>query len=133
ILKRGGKELSEGELKALAKELAESAEAQSLKRALPNGHVFDSHAHEWFGLACREGWRPTARQIKEWLDLIEHVGRSKNAFKWSLHGRITNAHLAKVNGKWFVVQYYEDSGVLASAFMPKGDQLANMLEAAGLQ
>jgi RHS repeat-associated protein len=104
---------------------------KSLERALPGGHVFDRHAHEWFGVKSAAEFRAgvSAAQIKEWRSLIEYVGRSRITFEWTLGRTPTIAHLAKVQGKYFVVQYYKDTGVLASAFVPKGEQLAGMLRA----
>jgi len=102
---------------------------ESLNRALPGGHVFDRHAHEWFGVKSGDAFRPSVSQVKAWQDLIERVGRSGKSFEWSVGGDATVAHLAKVDGKYFVVQYYKDTGVLASAFVPKGIQLQSMLKA----
>jgi len=48
-----------------------------------------------------------------------------------LKGTPTIAHLARIDGKWFVVQYYKDTGVLASAFMPNPDQLKAMFSVLG--
>jgi hypothetical protein len=103
---------------------------QSLERALPGGHVWSRHAHEWFGLANRLD-HPSARQVEEWVNLIERVGRSKNTFAWTSGAHETVAHLAKVDGKWFVVQYYKHTGVLASAFIPNANQLAAMFRILG--
>ena len=102
---------------------------ESLNRALPGGHVFDRHAYEWFGVKSGDAFRPSVSQVKAWQDLIERVGRSGKSFEWSVGGDATVAHLAKVDGKYFVVQYYKDTGVLASAFVPKGIQLQSMLKA----
>jgi hypothetical protein len=101
----------------------------SLNRALPGGHVFDKHAHEWFGIKSRDVFRPSAAQVKAFQDVIERVGRSGKSFEWSVQGDATVARLAKVDGKYFVVQHYKDTGVLATAFIPKGSQLRAMLKA----
>ena len=102
---------------------------ESLNRALPGGHVFDKHAHEWFGIKSRDVFRPSAAQVKAFQDVIERVGRSGKSFEWSVQGDATVALLAKVDGKYFVVQHYKDTGVLATAFIPKGSQLRAMLKA----
>ena len=102
---------------------------ESLERALPGGHVFDRHAHEWFGVSSSAAFRPSAAQVRAWQDLIERVGRSGKTFDWTIGADKTVAHLAKVDGKYFVVQYFKDTGVLASAFIPKGRQLPAMLRA----
>ncbi len=103
---------------------------ESLERASPGGHVFDAKAHQWFGQAS-EGFKPTERQIEEWFNLLDHVGRSKNAFPDAVGGTETIAHLAKVDGKWFVVHYFKETGVLASAYMPHPDQLRGMFRKLG--
>jgi len=91
--------------------------------------VFDRHAHEWFGVKSGDAFRPSAAQVKAWQDIIERVGRSGKSFEWSVQGDATVARLAKVDGKYFVVQHYKDTGVLATAFIPKGSQLKAMLKA----
>jgi hypothetical protein len=123
FLTAAGKEVTKAELGIAAKEF---------ERIMPGGHVFERHAYQWFGLADAQSFRPTAGQVQQWLELLVRVGRSKNSFEWTLAGTKTVAHIAKVDGKWFVVQYYKDTGTLASAFMPMGEQLQNMLRAAGL-
>ena len=55
-------------------------------------------------------------------------------FDWDTGGRATVAHLARVEGKWFVVQFYKDgryAGQLATAFVPNQAQLGSILRKLG--
>ena len=55
-------------------------------------------------------------------------------FAWDTGGRATVAHLARVEGKWFVVQFYKDgryAGQLATAFVPNQAQLGSILRKLG--
>jgi len=47
-------------------------------------------------------------------------------FDWSTWGTATTAFLARIDGKWFVVQYFKEgakAGQLATAFVPNQGQL----------
>jgi hypothetical protein len=101
--------------------------AESVSRLLPRGHVFESHAHEWFGV-MKKGWQPTDAQVDEWMDICERVARSKRTFDHTLKGgsRVTG-HFAYVDGKPFVVYFYEGTDIVATAIIPRGDQLSNIL------
>jgi hypothetical protein len=85
-------------------------------------HSFDRHAAEWFGRAVA---RDTHYAV--WRELIERVAASKQVFRWSTGPASTIAHLGQVEGKWFVVQFYEETGELATAFIPNSSQLEAML------
>lgn len=98
-----------------------------LRRITKEGldHSFDKHAVEWFGrTVSRETHLPL------WRSMIERVTTSKQVFRWSLRGEATIAHLGRVEGRYFVVQFFESTGELASAFAPKPNQLGQMLKAA---
>lgn len=56
--------------------------------------------------------------------------RSSHVFDWSSSGDRTIAHLARIEGKWFVVQFYAEgplAGELATAFVPNQAELGAML------
>jgi hypothetical protein len=88
-------------------------------------HSFDSHALEWFGRVVS---KKTHMQL--WRELIERVARSKQVFRWSLKDAATVAYLGRVEGKYFVVQFFEETGELATAFVPSTSQVQRMLRAA---
>jgi hypothetical protein len=44
---------------------------------------------------------------------------------------LTNAHIARIDGKYFVAQFDRGSGDLVTAFVPKNDQLSAMLRLLG--
>jgi hypothetical protein len=88
-------------------------------------HSFDRHALEWFG---RHVGKETHMHL--WRALIERVARSKQVFRWSVGDAATIAHLGRVEGKYFVVQFFEETGELATAFVPSRSQLQRMLQAA---
>jgi hypothetical protein len=85
-------------------------------------HTFLEKAALWFG-------RPVSktRDWVAWRQLIEYVANSKQVFRWSSGAHSTIAHLGRVEGKWFVVQFYEETGELATAFIPNSSQLEAML------
>jgi hypothetical protein len=91
-------------------------------------HSFDRHAAEWFG-----GVVTRDRHFPIWRSMIERVSRSRNTFPWNLTGRRTRAYLGRVPlestqgpGRYFVVQFFEDTGELATAFRPNPEQLTVM-------
>ena len=85
--------------------------------------TFDKHAAEWFGrVVSRE------THYAAWRQLVEQVAVSKQIFAWSTGAAKTIAHLGRVEGKYFVVQFYEETGELATAFVPRPHQLRAMLK-----
>ena len=92
-------------------------------------HTFDEHAPQWFG---RKVMKST--DLEPWRDVIERASRSKKVFRWSTKGEKTVAHLARIDGKNFVVQYFAEGtlkGHLATAFRPGEAQMRGMLRALG--
>lgn len=89
-------------------------------------HSFDSHAAEWFG-------RPVKRSDKmgEWNGLIERTAGSSKVVPWSSGPTLTNAHMARIDGKWFVAQFDRSSGELVTAFAPNSGQVGAMLNLLG--
>jgi hypothetical protein len=85
-------------------------------------HSFDRHAAQWFGRAVK---RETHMGL--WRALIERTAASAKTFPWSTGAAETIGHLAQVEGKWFVVQFFKETGELATAFVPNSKQLASML------
>lgn len=63
-------------------------------------HTWGEHAPEWFG---REVRRST--HFEAWKALLKRAARSAQAFEWTTRGRPTIARLARIEGKWFVVQF----------------------------
>jgi hypothetical protein len=96
---------------------------------LPGGHVFEKHAHEWFGVQ-KKGYRFTVRQVQEFVDVIQRVGRSDNVFPHTLRGGSEAVgHLAHVDGRWVVVFYYKDTGLIAYMAVPSRGQLIGYMDA----
>ena len=94
-------------------------------------HSFDRHAHEWFGRRV-----PQETHMAQWQALIERAARSNQVFDWSTGADATIAHLARIDGKYFVVQFYKTgdrAGELATAFVPSQRQLSAMLKKLGHQ
>jgi hypothetical protein len=92
-------------------------------------HSFDRHAAQWFGRAVEK-----STHLAKWQDLIERAAKSSQVFEWSTGADATVAHLARIEGKNFVVQFFKTgprAGELATAFIPNADQLAAMLKALG--
>jgi hypothetical protein len=55
-------------------------------------------------------------------------------FDWDTRGQPTSAHLARAEGKWFVVQFFKEgprAGELATAFIPNLAQLTTILRKLG--
>jgi hypothetical protein len=92
-------------------------------------HSFDEHAAQWFG---RQVTKST--HLKAWQELIERVSRSTQVFDWKTGSAPTVAHLARIDGKNFVVQFFKEgprAGELATAFVPSQAQIAQMLRLLG--
>jgi hypothetical protein len=85
-------------------------------------HSFDRHAAEWFG---RQVGRNTHLAI--WREMVEKGAASSKVFPWSLRQFETIARLTYIEGKPFVVQFFRETGELASAFKPNSGQLREML------
>jgi hypothetical protein len=86
-------------------------------------HSFDSHAAQWFGRAVT---RETHFAL--WRELIERAAASGRVFPWSSGTEATIAHLARIENKWFVVQFSRETGELVTAFIPNSSQLGAMLK-----
>jgi RHS repeat-associated protein len=92
-------------------------------------HTFDEHAARWFG---REVSKST--DFMEWSSIVARGAESTETFAWSTGGAPTVAHLSRIEGKWFAVQFYAKgprTGQLATAFVPNQSQLGAMLRALG--
>jgi RHS repeat-associated protein len=90
-------------------------------------HSFSRHSAQWFGREVS-----AASHLAEWATVIEEATRRGRRVNWSLRGAPTTGHLAKIDGKYFFAQYFQDgprAGELASAFVPQGSQLAAILAA----
>lgn len=114
-------------LRRAAREAAEES-AVLVRRLTAEGlnHSFDRHAAQWFG-------RQVARETHfvAWRALVERAAASKTVFAWSTGAADTIAHLAYIDGKPFVVQFFKETGELATAFVPNQDQLGAMLRLLG--
>ena len=93
-------------------------------------HSFDRHAAEWFGRNVTGADKPV------WESLIRQAMNSSQIFDWDLRGRPTIAVLSRLpyydEMRYFVVQFYRDSGELATAFRPNSDQLPAMFRLLGI-
>jgi hypothetical protein len=92
-------------------------------------HSWGQHAHEWFGRATRR-----STHFEAWKALLKRAARSTQVFDWDTNGTATTAHLARMEGKWFVVQFWKegvDAGKLATAFIPNQTQLGAILRRLG--
>jgi hypothetical protein len=81
--------------------------------------------------------RPFARVVPATVlvDMVTQASKSKLSFDWDTRGAPTIAHLARIDGKYFVVQFFKTgprAGQLATAFIPNNAQLGAMLRAAGV-
>lgn len=93
-------------------------------------HSFDRHAAQWFGRPV-----PMETHLGQWENLIRRASTSSISFPWSTGTAETIAHLARIEGKRFVVQFFRDGGranELATAFVPTRRQVSAMLRVAGL-
>lgn len=87
---------------------------------------FDRHAAQWFGGSpSREG------QMTAWRGLVERAAGSSKVVPWSSGSTPTYAHLARIEGKYFVAQFSRESGDLVTAFVPNNAQLGAMLRGMG--
>lgn len=85
-------------------------------------HSFDRHAGQWFG---REVSRLT--HFESWRQVIARASASSQIFPWSVGADKTIAKLATIEGKTIVVQFFQETGELATAFVPTQRQLKQML------
>ena len=85
-------------------------------------HSFDRHAEQWFG-----GQPTKASQLDEWNSMIEQASGSSKIVPWSSGSTDTYAHIARIDGKYFVAQFDRSSGDLVTAFVPNNGQLGAML------
>jgi hypothetical protein len=88
-------------------------------------HSFDEHSAQWFGRPV-----PKDTHLSLWQLLLERATRSGEAFEWSTGDAKTIAHLARIEGKYFVTQFFLEgsrAGELVTAFIPSQDQLTAML------
>lgn len=123
----GGENL--GRLYAMGSAAEDGSAGQRIAGTEGLEHSFDRHAPQWFG-------RPVSKSkdFTTWQKIIERAAQSKERFNWSVGSFKTVAHLARVDGNWFVVQFYaegEHAGELATAFVPNQDELEGMLKVLG--
>jgi RHS repeat-associated protein len=88
-------------------------------------HSFDSHAAQWFGRQVRAG-----TDMGQWQALIERAAQSTKQVPWSTRGTTTVGHLARIDGRYFFVQFFTEgrqAGELATAFVPNQGQLSAIL------
>jgi RHS repeat-associated protein len=93
-------------------------------------HSFDRHAAQWFGRGVQK-----STHLQQWQDLVTKASASGKVFDWSTQGAATTAHLSRIDGKYFVTQFFKDgprAGELATAFVPNNSQLSAMLRALGI-
>jgi len=88
-------------------------------------HSFDRHAAQWFG-------RTVSREshLSQWQELIERASQSRQIVNWSTGDAETIGHLARIDGKYFFVQFFSSgprAGELATAFIPSQRQLSEIL------
>lgn len=88
-------------------------------------HSFDRHAAQWFGREVGKG------RMDDWSALIQRTARSSKVFPWSSGSTATQAHLARIDGKWFVAQFNATTGDLVTAFVPTNKQVTAMLRLLG--
>jgi Pretoxin HINT domain len=92
-------------------------------------HSFDRHSAQWFGRGVSK-----ETHLEQWTELLEQAASSSKTFTWSTGSSATRAHLARIDGKNFVVQFFADgprAGEVATAFVPSQRQLTAMLRAVG--
>jgi RHS repeat-associated protein len=92
-------------------------------------HSFDEHSSQWFGRSV-----PKSSHFSQWQSLIERAAQSRETFEWSTGDAKTIAHLARIEDKYFVAQFFAEgdrAGELATAFEPSQDQLSAMLKLLG--
>ena len=85
-------------------------------------HSFDSHAAQFFGHDVS-----AASDMAAWQRIVERGAQSRQVVPWSVGGSPTIAHLAQIDGKQILVQFFADGprmGELATAFVPNQSQLS---------
>lgn len=90
-------------------------------------HSFDEHAPQWFGRAVFK-----SRDFGVWRSLIERAAQRTKVVPWSSSRTPTWAHIARIEGKYFVVQFSRATGDLVTAFAPNNAQLGAMLRLLGM-
>jgi hypothetical protein len=85
-------------------------------------HSFDEHAEQWFG-----GNPTRSASFAEWTSLVERTAESDKVVPWSSSGTPTWLHLARLQGKWFAVQFSRETGEMVTAFVPNQAQLGAIL------
>ena len=120
-----------GVSRALLRRTAREAAAEAagmVRRITQHGldHSFGSHAAEWFGREV-----PRTTHFAAWRALVERGAASRTVFAWSTGAADTIAHLSYIEGKPFVVQFFRETGELATAFIPNPDQYRAMLRLLG--
>jgi hypothetical protein len=120
-----------GVSRALLRRAAREAAAESaglVRRITLEGlnHSFDRHAAQWFGREV-----PRATYFAAWRALVERGAASRAVFAWSSGAADTIAHLSYIEGKPFVVQFFRETGELATAFVPSENQYRAMLRLLG--
>ena len=86
-------------------------------------HSFDRHAAEWFGRAVRHA------DLAHWQSLLERARQSSQVFAYQTGADHTIAHLARIEGKYFLVQFFAEgprAGEVATAFVPNPRQLSRI-------
>lgn len=89
-------------------------------------HSFMKHAKEWFGRTVNRSTR-----WAEWRSLVERAAQSRKIVPWFASNEPTWLHLARIEGKWFAVQFSRSTGELVTAFIPNPDQLGAILRLLG--
>ncbi len=85
-------------------------------------HSFDWHAAQWFGRDV-----PRDTHMAQWQQLVERASRSSQIVPWRTGNTPSIAHLARLEGKYFVVQFSQETGELLTAFVPNQRQLTQIL------
>jgi len=86
--------------------------------------TFDKHAAQWFGRSVSK-----STHFDAWRQLIQRATTSNQIFPWSTGPFPTIAKMAEIEGKTFVVQFFQETGELATAFVPTQRELKHMLAA----
>jgi len=108
-------------------------EAEAAETAAPGiiagtrglAHSFSEHSSQWFGREVS-----SSTHMSQWQSLIERTAQSKLSFPWMTGSAHTAAHLARVDGKWFMVQFFKQgdrAGELATAFVPGARQMSRIM------
>lgn len=127
----GGVRLAEGAGEALvttgARHLGAAAANVSFRAIEGTRGLLHSfkHASQWFGREV------TAKDLPAWQALVERASGSSLQVSWSAFNAPTVGHLARIDGKYFFVQFYSGgkfAGELATAFVPNRSQLSAILK-----